>query len=327
MRPVVRFAFAGERGSFAEDAVHAYAAQAALPSAEPVPLPDFRAVASDVARAGGGVETARLDAGVLPIENLVAGTVAEVYDLLLAHPLVIVGEVVVPVRLCLAALPGERLESIERVYSHSQALGQAEEFLRSRPWALLTTYNTAGSGRMIAERGERRAAAVLSPRAAALFGLEVLARDIGDVRDAETRFVLLARPAQDGDAALPALPAPTGADKTSLVAFLRADHPGALVEVLEQFVTRGINLSRIESRPTGDALGRYCFSIDCEGHVAEARVGEALMGLHRVCEQVRFLGSYPQARGKPPLTGTGPGEEAFAAAEGWLRRLRAGMAG
>ena len=161
-----RVAFAGERGAFAEDALEAY-----FGTAESVPVGGFREVAERVT--AGDVE-----AGVLPIENLVGGTVVEVYDLLLEHPLRIAGETIVPVRLCLAALPGERFESIERVYSHGQALGQAEAFLRSRGWSLLTTYNTAGSGRMIVERGERAAAAVLSPRAAALFGLQVLASDI-----------------------------------------------------------------------------------------------------------------------------------------------------
>ena len=109
----------------------------------------------------------------MPIENVIHGTVRENYDLLVEYGLAIRGEVMVPVRLCLAALPGQRLEDIERVYSHIQALGQAEAFLRSRPWQLLSTYNTAGAGKAIADAGERGAAAVLSPRAAALFGLEV----------------------------------------------------------------------------------------------------------------------------------------------------------
>ena len=132
--------------------------------------------------------------GVVPIENVINGTVRENYDLLLEHDLQIRGEVVVPVALCLAALPGQSLDDIERVYSHIQALGQAEGFLRARPWQLLTTYNTAGAGKAIADRGERGAAAVLSPRAAALFGLEILADEIGDMPGNRTRFLVLARP-------------------------------------------------------------------------------------------------------------------------------------
>ena len=131
----------------------------------------------------------------MPIENVVNGTVRENYDLLLEHDLEIVGEVVVPVRLCLAALPGQRLDDIERVYSHIQALGQAEVFLRARPWQLLSTYNTAGAGKSIVDRAERGAAAVLSPRAAALFGLEVLADEIGDLPGNRTRFLVLRPPA------------------------------------------------------------------------------------------------------------------------------------
>ena len=142
-------AYAGEPGAFAEDAVLAAFGRrrAASPSAS------FRAVFEAVA--GGDAA-----AGVVPIENVIHGTVRENYDLLLEHDLAIVGEVVVPVRLCLAALPGQRLDDIERVYSHIQALGQAEAFLRARPWQLLTTYNTAGAGKAIADRGERGAAAV-----------------------------------------------------------------------------------------------------------------------------------------------------------------------
>ncbi len=160
-----RVAYSGEPGAFAEDAVII-----AFDSPAPVPVPGFRE-AFEAVTAGraprdppGGQPVA---AGVVPIENLVSGTVRENYDLLLEHDLVVAGEVVVPVRLCLAALPGQSLADIERVYSHIQALGQAERFLRTRPWTLLTTYNTAGAAKMIVDRGERAAGAVLSPRAAA----------------------------------------------------------------------------------------------------------------------------------------------------------------
>src|SRR5262245_29655571 len=178
VRPV---AYAGEPGAFAEDAV-----LAAFGDVTRAPLPGFRGVFESVARGASA-------AGVVPIENVINGTVRENYDLLLEHDLEIVGEVVVPVRLCLAALPGQQLDDIERVYSHIQALGEAEAFLRGRPWQLLTTYNAAGAGKSIADRDERGAAAVLSPRAAELFGLEVLADEIGDLPGNRTRFVVLAR--------------------------------------------------------------------------------------------------------------------------------------
>ncbi|MGN6299799.1 MAG: prephenate dehydratase, partial [Angustibacter sp.] len=157
-----------------------------------------------------------------------------------------------------------------------------------------------------------------APLAAERFGLEVLAEDVGDNAAAVTRFVLVQRPGE--------VPEPTGADKTTLVVYQADDHPGGLLEMLEQFATRGINLSRIESRPTGELLGRYCFSIDCEGHVADARVGEALMGLHRTCREVRWLGSYPRADAQAVQVTAATTDTAFAQASDWLRALRTGQA-
>ena len=174
--------YAGEPGAFAEDAV-----LMAFGDVARRPLGSFRAVFDEVV-------ASRAEAGLIPIENVINGTVRENYDLLLEHDLAIHGEVVVPVALCLAALPGQRIDDIERVYSHIQALGQAEAFLRGRPWQLLSTYNTAGAGKSIVDRGERGAAAVLSPRAARLFGLEILADEIGDLDGNRTRFVVVARP-------------------------------------------------------------------------------------------------------------------------------------
>jgi len=118
------------------------------------------------------------------------------------------------------------------------------------------------------------------------------------------------------------VPPRTGSDKTSLVAFIRDDHPGALMEVLDEFALRGVNLTRIESRPTGAALGRYCFSVDCEGHLDDARVGEALMGLRRICADVRFLGSYARLDGATPPVRDGTSDKDFDDAHAWLDRLR-----
>src|SRR6188472_2975746 len=179
----LRVVFPGEPGSFAEDAALVYFGGSAVIER----LPGFREVVESVA-------AGTVDQGIVPIENVVFGTVQQVQDLIAASDVSVVGEVIVPVRLCLAALPGQRLEDIERVYSHVQALGQAEAFLRSRPWSLLAATNTAGSGKMIAERGERGSAAVLSPRAAELFGLEVLATDIQSEPLNRTRFLVIAPP-------------------------------------------------------------------------------------------------------------------------------------
>jgi prephenate dehydratase len=141
-----------------------------------------------------------------------------------------------------------------------------------------------------------------------------VAEGIADNADAVTRFVLVSRPGPVG--------MPTGADKTTLVLFMRDNHPGALLEILEQFVSRGVNLCRIESRPTKKTLGDYCFSVDAEGHVNDARMAEALKGLHRICGDVVFLGSYPRADGAQPDIRTGTSDRDYAAAEAWLSRLR-----
>lgn len=279
VRPQGRIAYSGEPGAFAEDA-----ARVAFGEVEMVGLPGFRQVFDEVT-AGGSV------AGVVPIENSVHGTVRENYDLLLEHDLEIGAEVVVPVRLCLAALPGQRLDDIERVYSHVQALGQAEAFLRTRPWALLTTYNTAGAGRLIVDRQERSSAAVLSPRAAGLFGLDILADRIQDVADNRTRFLVVARPG----ATLPPVHAGAGeATRTTLVVAVR-NEPGALVRVLTVFSAHALNMSTIESRPSRERAWEYVFWIDLDADRADPAAAAALEELGPVTTMIRVLGSYPRS--------------------------------
>jgi prephenate dehydratase len=175
------------------------------------------------------------------------------------------------------------------------------------------TGSTAGAA-LAVEQGEFDAA-VAAPIAGVRANLTPLAEDIADNPGAVTRFVLLTRPGPP--------PPPTGLDKTSLVAFIRDDHTGALLEVLTEFAVRGVNLTRIESRPTGERLGRYCFSVDCEGHLADARVGDALAALRRICANVRYLGSYPRGGpGEPKPLPPGRDDAAFADAAAWLRQLR-----
>ena len=250
--PSLPIVFAGERGAFAEDAVLAAFGDVARTS-----VGSFRAVFR-------AVTDGEAAAGVVPIENVINGTVRENYDLLVEYDLVIRGEIVVPVRLCLAALAGQRIDDIERVYSHIQALGQAEVFLRSRPWQLLSTYNTAGAGKAIADSGERGAAAVLSPRAAALFGLELLADDIGDLPDNRTRFLLLARP----DGQPPHLIDPPTMRRTTLVVAVR-NEPGTLLAVLQVIAAHGLNMRKLESRPSRERAWEYVFWIDLDGDMAE----------------------------------------------------------
>lgn len=275
-------AYAGEPGAFAEDAVLAAFGERAERSA----VGSFRDVF--VAVIGG-----RARAGVLPIENLLNGTVRETYDLLLEHDLEIVGEVVVPVRLCLAALPGQSIDDIRRVYSHIQALGQAEAFLRSRPWTTLTTYNTAGAGKLIRDAGERAAAAVLSPRAAALFGLEVLAADIAGATDNRTRFLVVGAPGTAVDGIRPSR-ADDWPRRTTLV-FAVLNEPGTLLRALRAFAERGVNLSALESRPSRSAAWEYVFWVDLDADAAEPACAAAIDDLRASSTMVRVLGSYARA--------------------------------
>jgi prephenate dehydratase len=272
-------AYAGEPGAFAEDAV--IAAYGDVPR---LPVGGFREVFEEVA---GG----KAAMGVVPIENLVNGSVREVYDLLLEHELTITGEVVVPVDLCLAALPGTSIDEVQRVYSHIQALGQGERFLRSRRWKLLTTYNTAGAGKFVVDQGDRAAAAVLSRRAAARFGLTVLAESIQDVPDNRTRFLILsaAETTQRGpDGVAP------GAFRTTL-AFGVRNEPGTLLQALGVFAERSINLSKLESRPSRGAAWEYVFWADLDAHRSDRNCAAAIAGLDAVATMVRVFGSYRRA--------------------------------
>lgn len=272
--------FAGEHGSFAEDAVIAAFGMTVAAT----PAPGFREVAERVA-AGAA------PAGVLPIENVVFGTVRETYDLLAEFPLVIAGEVIVPVRLCLAALPGERIETVERVYSHVQALGQAERFLRTRPWSLLATANTAASGKMIRDRAERGAAAVLSPRAAALHGLEILALDIQSEAHNRTRFLIVGADA----AAVPTRTLPPSDRRGSTLLVSVRNEPGALYRVLGVLADHGLNLSKLESRPSHLRDWEYVFWMDLDADLCDPSAAAALAALRAASVEVRLMGCYARA--------------------------------
>jgi prephenate dehydratase len=276
-------AYAGEPGAFAEDAV-----LAAFGEVERRPLGSFREVFAAVS---DGLAVA----GVVPIENVINGTVRENYDLLLEHELQIVGEVVVPVRLCLAALPGQQLDQIDRVYSHIQALGQAEAFLRARTWQLLTTYNTAGAGKSIVDRGEWGSAAVLSPRAAALFGLQVLADEIGDLPGNRTRFVVLAQLGVP----IPTLTQDPGSPRRTTLALAVRNEPGTLLAVLRVFAEHGLNMSKLESRPGRERAWEYVFWVDLDADDADPATQAALTALVPVTSMLRVLGSYPKAEASP----------------------------
>jgi prephenate dehydratase len=283
--PSARVAYTGEPGAFAEEAVLRFFVAPAA-----VPMASFRAVFEAV-RAGDVV------AGVVPVESSLLGTIRENLDLLWAFDLPIAGEVSVPVRLALLGLPGERLETVERVYSISAALAQADAFLRSRPWVVETSYNTAGAAKSIADRGERGAAAVASARVAAIYGLEVIADDIQSGDDNRTRFAVITRRGEE--AAVRAIAAPSavaGPPRTSLVFAVR-NVAGSLHRSLGAFATRGLNLSRLESRPWTERGSRweYLFWVDLDADPADPTCAGALAALARETEVVRILGTYPRA--------------------------------
>jgi prephenate dehydratase len=217
------------------------------------------------------------------------------------------------------ARPGTTLADVKTVTTIPHAEAQVRGWLRrTLPDAqFIPAASTADGARAVAA-GEADAA-VAAPLAAEHYRLDVVAHDIHDVEGAVTRFVLVA-PAGSPP------PQPTGADRSTLVASIADDHPGALLEILTEFAVRGVNLTRIESRPTGQGIGRYYFSVDCEGHIADARVGEALSALRRICDDVRFLGSYARADGAAPTVRRGTTDEEFTDAAAWLARLRSGQA-
>jgi prephenate dehydratase len=183
------------------------------------------------------------------------------------------------------------------------------------PTAKFVAASSTADGARAVAAGEYDAA-VAAPIAGERYRLTALAENIADNAGAVTRFVLVRRPA--------APPPPSPADRTTVIAFIRDDHPGALLELLTEFAVRGVNLTRIESRPTGVVLGRYYFSIDAEGHIATARVAETLAALRRVCADVRFLGSYPRADGIAATQRPGTADEDFTDAHAWVESLRRG---
>lgn len=303
-----RYGYLGPEGTFTQEALRR------LPEASTHETQPYQSVpaALDAVRRGDVVEA------MVPIENSVEGAVSATLDeLATGQPLILTREVLLPVRFVLAARDGMILEKVRTLATHPHAAAQCRRWLTAHlPDAtVLPSASTAAAGADVAGSQDYDAA-IVSPLAAEQYGLHALADGIGDHPDAITRFVLVARPSPPGD--------PTGADRTTVVAFIHDDHPGALLEILTEFSVRGVNLSRIDSRPTGNGHGRYCFSIDADGHLLDRRVGEALSALHRVCPDVRFLGSYPRADAEPTRVRRGTSDEEFRAASDWLARLHAG---
>lgn len=270
---MTRVAFQGEHGAFSEEAVYQHFG----PDVTTVPCRTFEEVFA-------AVEEGRADHGVLPVENAVAGSINKVYDLLLEHDLQVQGEIYLHVRHCLMAAPGTRLENIRRVRSHPQALAQCEDFILQRGWHPVPWYDTAGSAKDLAAHPEPDLAVIASRLAAQIYGLEILVENIQDMRWNITRFFVIGQ----GEAP------PTPNAKTSLV-FAVPHRPGALYHCLGEFAQRGINLTKLESRPRRNRPWHYVFYLDFEGHWQDPTCRDALVGLLAKAAFVKLLGSYPAA--------------------------------
>lgn len=305
-----RYAYLGPEGTFTEVALRT------LPEAatrELVPMVSVPA-ALDAVRNGEAA------AALVPIENSVEGGITATLDeLAVGAPLMIYREVLLSISFALLVRPGTRLEDIKSVTAHPAAQPQVRNWLAAHlPQAVWESAASNADGARLVRDG-RYDAAFAGEFAAATYGLVPLATEIHDAVNAQTRFVLVGRPARPS--------APTGADKTSVVLWMGEDRPGALLELLQEFAVRGVNLMLIQSRPTGKGIGDYCFAVDAEGHIADRRVGEALMGLKRICPNLRFLGSYPRAGVTPEEVAAlreGTSDADFAAASDWLARSQDG---
>jgi prephenate dehydratase len=302
---VTRVAFLGPPGTFTEEALLTQADLAAL---ELVPL---RSIPDVIA----ATEAGEVDLGFVAIENSIEGTVNVSIDaLIFEHDLLIQREVVLPVSLNVCALPGTAIGDIRKVVTFPHVVGQCRRFFaRELPGVeIVAATSTAEAARAVRDAAEPATAAVGTSLAAKLYGLEVLAADIEDHPENETRFVLLA---------IDAIPAPTGHDKSTIVCFQHADRPGSLLAILQEFAARAINLSKLESRPTKQSLGDYCFIIEFDGHLDDELVADCLRDLRSKLADVKFLGSYPAAGEHGPARRR-DAEAAWREADAWVGELR-----
>ena len=303
------YSYLGPAGTFTE------AALAQVPEARDQIWRPVR----NVGEALADVVDGRSDAAMIAIENSVDGGVSTAQDALATMPgLRIVGEYLVPVNFVLVARPGVRLSDVQLVAAHPVAYAQCLRWLGEHlpEHAHLPAASNVASAVGIVDGVSDADAAIAPPGILEHYDLELLADGIGDNPNAVTRFVLVSRTV--------AAPAPTGADKTSLIVELPEEYPGALLELLEQFATRGINLSLLASRPIGDALGRYRFVIDADGHIHDERMADALLGLRRFSPKVIFLGSYPRADRAIVHYPERYSDDVFIEARDWLRGLISG---
>jgi chorismate mutase/prephenate dehydratase len=269
----MKVAFQGERGAYSEEAIIKHWGK----KAEPVPNVYLRDVFDMV-------EKGEADFGLVPVENTIHGSIHRTFDLLYERCLLIQGETALRIRHCLIAHPETKLADIKRVYSHPQALGQSREYLEKKGYEALSTYDTAGSVKIIKEQGLLDAAAIASSRAAKVYKMKILAEGIETNKENFTRFLIIGNDETS----------PTDRDKTTL-AFIVEHKPGSLVKALQALSSNGINLLKIESRPLVGRPWEYIFYLEFEGHKLAPIVKKALEELREVTRSVKLLGSYPRA--------------------------------
>jgi len=313
--PRPRVAFLGPPGTFSEEAL---LSQPDLAAGEPVPIRTITEVITEV-------DQGRAELAVVPMENAIEGTVTATLDTLAfeaSEDVLIQREIVLPIDMHLCAPPGTRLGDVTMVVSIPHATAQCRDWLsRKLPGVDVEgVSSTAEAARVVAEgakatKGAKARpapvrAAICNALAAKLYGLDILAEDIEDHPDNETRFVVIGA----------GVPPRTGHDKTTIAVFQSQDRPGSLLEILGEFAVRAVNLTKLESRPTKRGLGHYCFFMDCEGHICDELVADVLRNL-AAKHTVRFLGSYPAAGSEAGAKRRAAGK-AWRAASGWVDDLR-----
>jgi prephenate dehydratase len=272
----VRVAYFGPAGTFTEEAL----------LSQPDLAAGTREPCATVPEVLAAVERGDADGGVVPIENMIEGSVSVTLDTLaFDSDLLIQREIDLPVSLNLCAKPGVALAGVKRVVSFPHALAQCRGWLGKKLPGVeqRASHSTSDAARDVAKSKRADTAAICNSLAAELYGLQVIATDVEDHPENQTRFVVVGR----------GVPAPTGHDKTSIVCFQRDDRPGSLLAILQEFAARAINLTKLESRPTKRGLGDYCFFIDCEGHISDEVIADALRNLAAKQSEIKFLGSYP----------------------------------
>lgn len=266
-----RVAFQGEPGAYSEMAALRY-----FPNAQLVPMKSFQDLFDNV-------ESNKINFSIIPIENSIEGSINETYDLLLQKNITVSGEIYQNIRHCLIINKGTN-SIIKSVYSHPQALAQCKDYLKKKDLEPISTYDTAGSVKMLKEKKIMDAAAIASRRAAELYDMEILEDGIEDKKSNFTRFLVLSQIKTKA----------TGNDKTSII-FSVKHIPGTLVDILEEFASRQINLTKIESRPTKEIPWEYNFYLDFEGHVSDKIVKAALQSIKNKTAFIKILGSYKKA--------------------------------